>query len=490
MQDDIDNGARVPDRGVASRTSPSGGVLAGFRFVAAILAAALALGPVAASAAPDPELGRQWGLAKIDAPAGWQTSTGAGILVGIVDSGVDLTHEDLAGRIAGSTNCVGADGDPANCTGDAQDDVGHGTHVAGIIAADRGNGAGGAGVAPDARLLVAKAIGASSGGSIGDIEAGVRWVIDHGARVVNLSLSEASPLLTSLLGSELKPIVEYAWSRGAVPVVAGGNQNLLGLLGSYSFGDMDGLVVGASGPDDQVAPYSSPLGNAKWTLLAPGGLHDGNAADDIFSTFWMSGERNQYAYMAGTSMATPHVSGAVALLLARGYTPQQAVERILATVDPVPCGGGSPTCRGRLNVARAVGSPAAAAAASSPAPGTPPAAAQPATRTSTAPRQAATAAPKAPPPAPASSPAPSSPPASTAAPAPPAPQAADSPSDPAPSAPSASLAPVAGPHATAASTHAGSGAPTPLLLGIAAALLALTGGGLAFRRRQATRRSR
>ncbi|HEY8200608.1 MAG TPA: S8 family serine peptidase, partial [Actinomycetota bacterium] len=103
---------------------------AGGRLVAAALAAALALGPVAASAAPDPELGRQWGLSRIGAPAAWQTSTGAGVLVGVVDSGVDLTHEDLAGRIAASTNCLGANGDPANCTGDAQDDVGHGTHVA------------------------------------------------------------------------------------------------------------------------------------------------------------------------------------------------------------------------------------------------------------------------------------------------------------------------------------------------------------------------
>lgn len=478
----------MPDRTAPSRASRSRAVRARSRFVGAAVAAALALVPAVASAAADPELARQWGLARIGAPAAWSTSTGAEVLVGIVDSGIDLGHEELAGRIAGSANCVGAGGDPTKCTGDAQDDEGHGTHVAGIVAAAKDNGAGAAGVAPGARLLVAKAIDSRSGGSVGDIEAAVRWVVDHGARVVNLSLSEASPLLTSLLGSELRPSVDYAWSRGAVPVVAAGNQNLLGLLGSYGFGDMNALVVGAAGPDDQVAPYSSPLGNAKWALLAPGGLHDGNPSHDIFSTFWVSGRQNQYAYMAGTSMATPHVSGAVALLLARGFTPQQAVERILATVDPVPCGGGSPSCHGRLNVAAAVGHPVVAApppagqAGASP-PGAP--AASAGAQPQTTPGKPAR---KSPPPTPAQ-PAPAAPPPAV----PPAAPAPAQPSEPPPSpSPSSSASPstAPAPRAAPASAHGGSSFPLPLLLGIAAAELVLMGAVFALRRRRAHSRSR
>ncbi|MCA1842688.1 MAG: S8 family serine peptidase, partial [Actinobacteria bacterium] len=213
--------------------------------------------PVPARAAGDPLWPRQWGPQQIGAAQAWTVSRGAGVRIGVVDTGVDPTHPDLQGKVDQLVNCVGG-----GCGPGGADDNGHGTHVAGIAAA----------------------------------------VTD--------------------------------------------NTHVAGPAGSSNYGSLDALVVGATGPSGQVASYSSPTGDAKWGVVAPGGAHDGNPADDILST-WQGGG---YAYVAGTSMAAPHVSGTVALLLAAGYTPSQAVSRILDTAAPVACG-----CHGRLDSAAALG---------------------------------------------------------------------------------------------------------------------------------------
>jgi subtilisin family serine protease len=326
------------------------------RAVVVFAGVALATGfSLPAKASQDPSFEKQWGVNAIGAPAAWAKTTGKGVRIGIVDTGVDLTHEDLASHIVDQTSCVDTAGNTFKCTGSAQDDYGHGTHVAGIAAAIKDNNIGVTGVAPDAQLVVAKVFkGATANAD--DVSAGIKWVVDHGAKVVNLSLGGALFIASSTFGSELNEGVEYAWNHGAIAVVASGNDDLFGAgIGSSEYGNMNALVVGATGHDDKVTGYSSPTGNAKWAIMAPGGTGGRTDADNIYSTYWSKGKKNQYGYLAGTSMATPHVTGAVALLLAEGLTKDQVVERILATADAVPCGANSDHCRGRLNVARAAG---------------------------------------------------------------------------------------------------------------------------------------
>jgi subtilisin family serine protease len=324
-------------------------------FVATVTAL-LSLIALPASASDDARFSEQWALQKIGAPTAWASSTGAGVRVGIVDTGVDLTHEELAGKVVANTSCIGSNGDPAKCSGSGQDEQGHGTHVSGIAAARKDNHVGIAGIAPDAELVVAKVLGAAGNGTTEDINAGIRWVVDHGARVVNLSLGDPNFFITSVAGTPLSVGIEYAWAHGAIPVVASGNTNPagLGLLGSSDYGTMNAVIVGATGPSDEVAPYSSPLGNAKWSIMAPGGVGGGTPAGDILSSIWKKGEHNQYAALAGTSMAAPHVTGALALLLAEGYGQQEAVDRLLGGANhAVSCGLNSANCAGRLDIAHA-----------------------------------------------------------------------------------------------------------------------------------------
>jgi subtilisin family serine protease len=337
---------------------------------------------------PDPLRPEQWALDQIDAPRAWTTSTGEGVRIGVVDTGVDLGHEDLADKVVASTDCIGSNGDAAACSGRADDVDGHGTIVSGVAAADAGNGKGIAGVAPGATLVVARALSSYGGepiGSAADANAAIRWVVDHGARVVNLSVGVTYPSLrtsTSPLASGL----EYAWAHGAVPVVASGNLAPgTDAAGDAGYAGMNAVVVGATDRDGDVTSYSRPFPAALWSLVAPGGS-GGNpkdarfAAANVVSTAPGRTAAGGYAYAAGTSLAAPHVSGAVALLLAKGLSPLDAVQRLMRTTDRSrPCGAG---CQGRLDVGRALSSLAAASTAApaigSPRPQSPPMSARPA----------------------------------------------------------------------------------------------------------------
>ncbi len=283
-----------------------------------------AVGSAPAGATDDALFGQQWNLTQIGAPAAWATSTGAGVIIGIVDTGIDAGHPEFAGKILAQADCAGA---PCR-EGTARDVDGHGTAVAGIAAAKAGNGIGIAGVAPDAQLLIAKALDDDGVGTTVDINNAIRWVVDKGAKVVNLSLGDTDQVYVSLVGTSLQSGIEYAWSRGAVPVLAAGNYERGVTGGSFNYGALDAMVVGATTPAGAVAPYSTDLGNAKWGVLAPGGSGRGPGKGVASPA-----RGGRYAYPSGTSMAAPHVSGALALLLAQGLSPSAAVQRLLATAD-------------------------------------------------------------------------------------------------------------------------------------------------------------
>jgi subtilisin family serine protease len=352
------------------RASASLTVLAAaFALAFALPNAAFAVGP---SLTPTgAQYAQQWALRQIGAANAWNYSTGQGVTIGLVDTGVDLQQQDLQGQILATTNCIGANANPANCSGSGMDDNGHGTHVAGIMVGTGDGGQGTYGVAPNAKLVVAKALDSTGAGADADVQAGIMWVVQHGARIVNLSLGDGSTLPLGLgstggITAALTAGIDYAWQNGAIPVLAAGNNGsglgsslLLGsLLGSTAaFGTLPAVIVGASTPTGAVASYSSQLTNDQWAILAPGGANDGNPADDVLSTYWTpSNPVSDYTTLAGTSMATPHVSGTLADLLAEGYSAQGAINQLLSSADKsVPCGS---ACSGLLDTSRAVGGPA------------------------------------------------------------------------------------------------------------------------------------
>ena len=325
------------------------------------------LAPIPArAAAGDPFLHEQWALAKIGGPAAWTKAVGQGVRIGIVDTGADLDHPDLAGRVAASTSCLNTTGSAGQCRDTGDDQIGHGSHVAAIAAGTRDNGEGVAGVAPGAQLVVARVFQVRAGdtqptATLEDVMAGIRWAVANGARVVNLSLGDDGPgLLDTVAGQTLGDVIEEAWNAGAIPVLAAGNDERQ----QVHYGNTHAIVVAATGKSDELARYSSSLQGARYGIAAPGGNPvDGSDTPNMVLSAWRSGG---YAYASGTSMAAPHVSGTVAMLLSQGMTRDQAVSRVLSTARPAGCGTG---CWGRLDAAAAVGAAPNAGAPPEPAPG-------------------------------------------------------------------------------------------------------------------------
>jgi subtilisin family serine protease len=289
----------------------------------------------------DTYFGDQWALPKVDASNAWGFSQGQGTLIAVLDTGVDLDHPDLVDKVR-----VDIDKDFANGDDDADDDHGHGTHVAGIAAATTDNAEGIAGLGWEADILPLKVMGKEGEGG-GDILAeAIYYAADQGADVINMSLGGETEYGTCPV--VVQEAVDYAYARGVVLVAASGNTGDLRSLFPANCEHV--LGVAATGEGDNLASYSTS--GAHVSVAAPG--------SDIFSTIipWeYNGDYYYYGTMSGTSMATPHVAGLAALVRSSypGYTPDQIASSILDNAEDLgPAGWDQDYGCGRIDAFQAL----------------------------------------------------------------------------------------------------------------------------------------
>lgn len=247
-----------------------------------------------------------WGVLRVRAPEAWRWSQGEDVHVAVVDTGVDLNHPALAGRIGPGVNLLHPGTPPA-------DDNGHGTHVAGVIAAH------GAllGVAPRVWIHPVKALDREGGGRLSHLVLGLEWCLQHRIQVVNLSLGSWTENPT------MREAVRAA-SRSMVLVCAAGNAGPVPGTVLFPARYPEVLAVGAIERQNRVARFSSR--GPELDLVAPG--------VDILSLWPGGGTRR----LSGTSMAAPHASGSAALLLARGVPPREVPGRLRQAAQPVGTG--------------------------------------------------------------------------------------------------------------------------------------------------------
>lgn len=239
----------------------------------------------------------QWGMQRIGASRAWAISQGSAIRVAVIDSGIDFSHPEFAGRLLAGKNYVFPGTTP-------QDDSGHGTHISGIIAAALNNGEGMAGLAPQVLIDPRKALNSSNVGTVAQIAQAIRDAADAGAKIINLSvtLNENSAVLEAA--------VNYAVGKGILLVGAAGNTAPNPVLWPAAYTGV--LAVAATDREDQRAYYSN---TGAVDLAAPGGL----ASQLIYST-WPTGIKCStlapagYCTAIGTSMSAAYVSGAAALI--------------------------------------------------------------------------------------------------------------------------------------------------------------------------------
>ncbi len=317
----------------------------------------------------DPQFSDQWDMhntgqlggtvdADIDAPDAWDLSTGTGsTIVAVIDTGVDYLHPDLAPNLWTNPGEIPGDGidndnngyvddihgyDFFNDDSDPLDDHGHGTHVAGTIGAEGNNATGVAGINWGVQIMAVKFLGADGSGSTSDAISAVRYAVDNGAQISNNSWG-GDPYSQAMYDA-----IRDARDEGHIFVAAAGNGNFIGLgvdndatpfyPASY---DLENIVaVAATDRNDQTAVFSN-YGSASVDIGAPG--------VDILSTTRGGG----YGLSSGTSMAAPHVTGALSLVRDFDPTlsPQEIIDRVLFSADPIDSLDGITVTGGRLNVA-------------------------------------------------------------------------------------------------------------------------------------------
>jgi subtilisin family serine protease len=338
-----------------------------------------------------------WGLQSISAEAAWDTSQGDGVLVAVVDTGLDYNHEDIAGNVWSNDGEIGLDGnnndkrsngidddgngliddwhgwdfvtlDGTPGDNDPMDNHGHGTHVSGTIAAMGDNGLGVIGVAPHARIMAVKGLDATGSGSTEDLSSAIIYAADKGASVINLSWGGSGPTPQILIDA-----ISYAHNvKGAVVVAAAGNSNQdvgTQISGFYPACIRDVIAVSAIDHLDAKASFSNF--GAKIDVTAPGGGDTGAGvqpdrsilslkSSQAGSTMTGSGQLivgTKYLRQSGTSMASPHVAGVAALIRAQHpeFSPEQVRQVLRSSADDIGATGfDTQFGYGRLNASRSL----------------------------------------------------------------------------------------------------------------------------------------
>ena len=283
----------------------------------------------------DPMYPLQWHMDMIHTPEAWAVTRGAGVVVAVIDTGV--AWKDLEGVARQAPDLAGTAFVPGKSfvpgLPDGLDDHLHGTHVAGTIAQTTNNGLGVAGVAFDSAIMPLKVLGGDGRGSVAGIANAIRYAADHGAQVINMSLG--GPLPSRVMAKA----IEYANQKGVTVVCAAGNESKSRI--GYPAANDGAIAVAAVDLTGERTWYSN--WGDQLDVSAPGGdtrvdkNRDGYPDGVLQNTIKLQDPlTNDYMWLQGTSMASPHAAGVAALIVARGVTNPAEVERILESTAVHP----------------------------------------------------------------------------------------------------------------------------------------------------------